>query len=1342
MSELNHQILERDLGGGYVYEWILGAELALLALLPEHQTAWLCERTETPILHNLRCWLGPVKTVTLEARGKDMEDINLHGVGGRVLMIQVKSGKKRLDTSEYLKVLNRFADKETDANSASRRYLLVVEDGITISRHLSPTLSEYKDKDSDLAKVLKGRDQKYLVDDRTFPDRIYFSRGPLIERLVTGLRNAVGGSVSRVTDRKQLLSLTDTYSNRFKERAVTSKATFTETGLRALLDRPTTLAELIQRWGLSEPKSSDNPVYLLDQLLEWELAMAGVDIIEPLVRQASQKRVQKGDNLRRALDDIATSLDFPQASLRNFADCEIRALCLRRMIAALSGELSAKGLHARAGEGDELALAHLWFGLGVEIERHDQVVTIRVRGCEGYTETIKHACRSALIPYAVSVGDHLISKVVIEIGDPVGRPDWMPQSEWQELGTRPSIARQALSPENVETSERAIAREVADLEVQVHLGEPEKHHIPPLESILERCREQNLLRLTTTAGETLAVALEATGRSDDAIALRLNLALDELSQVGSQLYFRQNEGSFSKFTRDTDERAWLQVQLGKVFLAAMRSDLKDATRICGEVDSAAGRRLDQPNDDLVFQILFAHAQAAMVSGLTESALEAGRSLLHRLPEDSSEQLCETLIFLTLCAMESDEQSGLVSIQNLVQRFSSVSAQLPSRLDLLKVLQSYLDWMVAPSKEARDDIAREWSELAATLSDDRSWSLFYRLRAYFQYRRGIIHFRPEAQRRGAWEVASRQRQPEREAVNEARDAFTSNNLHSSLHATYKARFLSLRTGEWNTWQEASQLLPRLYLADGMGSMAAQSYILHGVGGTEKDFLTDLVQKFPEEQSEDVVESVLEAESPPRRARGFGLLGRLKDVLDDGQRARVIAQAEQSLKTVPELREQANAQNALFDLIGEFLQCPSDKDEAVRLIRVLLKRYHSHDDPSRKSETLKKIRRTFWTATGLLPPDGALDSLLDQLESALKSGATSVDRGLIFDILLAIALARDEESVISSRCLSLLREYQAKNKLAEWKARSDKPSVQEAKEALAKVQATLRERIEHRLDGATSSLRRLSLGDIMPFLDHLEEDDLTSLLSSLLTLAADGESESTRRWEALQLLRHPAFHRCSNGLLVTARRLVADWIDDRIERNLFDKHRAEVNSSSFSGLSLDVDHDDRVLQTAFEALGSLHAPTKGCARDTYLQTLAIHLASPNPKGARNASRSLICYFECKGSVKPAYLNHLLLSLVQRFSAEDKADGLVAAGKFVRHGGQPSGVLISLVRAFATNGGPVTFRKSLASFSRMAVKGDDEHPGKFRAFYRELNNQMRGDRLPIVRRYADLKFWRDRV
>ena len=61
----NHtdQTADRGGGAGYLYEWELGAEIAMVALLPDFTEDWRCMSTEVPIPVELREWLGSSREI-------------------------------------------------------------------------------------------------------------------------------------------------------------------------------------------------------------------------------------------------------------------------------------------------------------------------------------------------------------------------------------------------------------------------------------------------------------------------------------------------------------------------------------------------------------------------------------------------------------------------------------------------------------------------------------------------------------------------------------------------------------------------------------------------------------------------------------------------------------------------------------------------------------------------------------------------------------------------------------------------------------------------------------------------------------------------------------------------------------------------------------------------------------------------------------------------------------------------------------------------------------------------------------------------------------------------------
>ena len=251
------QNIKRNLGGGYKYEWLLGAEIALVALHHAFELDWGCREEEVPVPLVLRQWLGstrggyllPESSMTnsgakksdasndaadtqspdssSSARQSNSEDINLVSGNGRKLHVQVKSGE--LTGKKFVKAIARFIDLYV-ADPSDARFLLVVEEGLPFGIDRKVTLagalawnkaqSETEQKKSgslaDIEALLQDRVPN-LSDD--FCEKVHLSRGPLYQRVLSALRSLVARAASLnlsvEANRKLAKLVTGTYIEKY-----------------------------------------------------------------------------------------------------------------------------------------------------------------------------------------------------------------------------------------------------------------------------------------------------------------------------------------------------------------------------------------------------------------------------------------------------------------------------------------------------------------------------------------------------------------------------------------------------------------------------------------------------------------------------------------------------------------------------------------------------------------------------------------------------------------------------------------------------------------------------------------------------------------------------------------------------------------------------------------------------------------------------------------------------------------------------------------------------------------------------------------------------------------------
>lgn len=1352
LDNLTHRDLDRPLAGGYKYEWRLAAEIAVISLIAELKEIWSCQATEIPIFWEQRKWLKTIKCVrfdcsdTHENKEPTLEDINLIADNGRELLIQVKSGKK-LVAGDLQKVLNGFINKFK--KKKDRRFLLISENGITEGLQNFSTLKEAfakkPKKFKSLREILKTKFPK-KTDRDEFLSSVTFSNGPLIERVITSLRYQVSKILCRpatgIRSRQRSIDACRILLHRLEDFCVSKSGDLTQEILLEFIERPVDLKELGVAYGLLLPPNPDHSLYLLNELYGWQLENLDPDFLKGLVDLYQKTENSQVDQFSSLKEDVSRAALFSVSELPSESEKSTRQLLsLRRLLALLGKETASQLLESQVSLDNLNVLTHLWLTLDFTLNRDEYSLTLEMPQPPFLQNEIKSGCEQLLNSFNEELGGKGCLPFRVLLSGERIVPDWFPTPPSEPpLEMSPTETNEDESePETLDDFEkrRQFSAKIDEWDFKVvHRKTEFEESLAPLEEIQKECKSKGYSELERIALTTRCHALESLGRKPEAVDLLLDFSIRRLEARGCSTFATLQLSKFKEISPEKDTIRWYKYKLIEALLASLRADFRMLESIITEVDKDEFSELSNEKGLLLFKIRLAEMVTSLIHKSADAALRQGLDLLERIDGLPSENKYQLFLHLAQSALWSESFEHFSRLRRRIgEKIEALfDKEMPTELEQsLVVTYSYLKWLHGDEEE-RQKVSQEWSELQATLKASNVWQSFQFTRDYFENRRGIWTLTREASRLAAVELKRSLNLPAETLLQSANQDICNNNWTSAFRSLYQGEFVALRTNDWRAWCSLRKLRPKLWLADGRFGLSAFSFIQGGVVGAATPFLRELVEKLSSQDLQDVFDESRTLVGFPQRKRAYDLFGQISHLVTTDQREAFISDAEETLKRPPEFREEAEVYQELYQLMAHFFRCPSSTSEGLRLTKLLLKLYSSSKDDFQRLQSLRRLTKGFWTSTGYEMPEKAALEFLEKLISENPKIRGTQERQSFHSIFVSLALI-SKFATVKEKARQALVDFQAEEALSELDARSDTVSPEQVQSAFEAALRIAQERIEKSLEGMTAHVTANHINDVAPFIQHMTQEQRTLLLESLLEAVQDPMTEAIRRWDALQLLRDIDLYVGLKDLKARAISCVWDILEGRGAENEFDAHRRESNRSYLSAMTFDPEHESRVAETASQALGVLYA----LSPDEDTSRFFSHLSACLYSGERaKLANSLICYFEAGGEPSIEQIPELVTGLLSSDIRESKKHGLHVLYKWVKAGGRLGKPFLRILRDLKEQ----TFlehdlKVEIAKVSRLVevYEGESEE----RNFLRSLNDELKIDANPIVKKHAQLGFWK---
>ena len=1269
---------------------------------------------------------------------KILEDLNLRGSQARELHIQVKSGKSRLDAKVLKKVLRRFQALDENKEGVERRYLLIAEPGIVHSLHLQPeTLARSltPPMTRDLEKFRDKHFASMVRDNLSLLSRVWFVRGPTFQRVLE--KNLFlcgrmhGYDCGTLLDRRRALTHRDSLGAKFKRAASSEGVVLSSESLKTLVEMPPKLLEIAAELGIKLPP--DHPLNRLDDVLGWRVSNLGSSILRQLLIEVHRPPDFGASDIAHRLRDAAESAYF--SAIGDDENPSIRQLlAIRRLLSLLYSELDTAPMVKNAEEGQSEALAICWLSLGVSVRRQGGLLFVDVRRPPSrLVSKIQVACTQLLRQQVEVIDDAILEDVIVKASLESAEPPWLSSLFLEEdESENSSITERQPSLKGLAQYVQSMANIAGQSPQAAELA------VTELRRILDDCRKNGRLALMISVAEKLSSCLLEQGKAEDAMAVLLEVSEEQAFEAGSNLFYRFHQKQLASL--EVGGLPWAFFKNLEALVAIRRGHLIEMSKVVKEIDPDVTALLMPDTDEFKLKARLTEIRGVLVHRSGREAQSQASNLLYRLPVEWREARLKVLLLLGHAAYWENDPVQMSAAWAVMER------ELPalrrsssgSEYEALAVLQVNLQWLMAKDTDELTLAFRRWEELEDTLTDDGVWSSFQIVRSTLEFRRRLFRGDLEISRRAAVDHLSRTTGG-RKALRNAHQYYSSGSWTSALEAVYTALDASLLENDWPLMEEARQLLTQLWLKDGRPIPAILSFVRAGAAGSEKTMIVELAERLDESVIDEVFAGLMEAKDGPSKHRAWSLLIAANELLTVEQREKLMSRGRETLTAGPIFQEDVFAQSALFELLSKLLRCPSSPEESVRLLNLFLARFRDSKDDSARTETLRQIRRGFWSSTGMHPASEAGLQFLEKLDAMVPELTRASDREVLFDIIYGLGL-NAKDSKIASRARSILVNHGADAALAEWDARQSTPTAKDIDQALSTVLRRASERITRGLEEASLAVSASSLTDVSPFVEHLKGEQLEQLFIALTDAASDSETESGRRWDALQVLRNPAFQRLPNSLLDSARRLFFEVLEGNGPKNMFDIHREEMNQSVFTGMTFDPQHEGRVQKTVCEALGGFHAKSTPAELKHYFRALLVLTETTRKEPPFNAAQSLRTFFQCDGHSDRPELRALLVRLLSHPEDPVRACAVQAVGEMVYNEKDLSDTLKLLIEfAVPQSYSRFELRKGLAEFSRLSLRLGPEH--RHRQFAEKLNAKFRHDRNPVVQRYADVRFWSTR-
>lgn len=1335
----------------------------MLALTSSLDCDWTCVDEEVPISRELRRWIHPVVEIApeiLESPGTFQgEDINLHSSNGNRLHIQVKSGF--VSGAILVSVMMRFA-RQFQEHKDNSRFLLIAERGIVSKFDQHSTLlsaaTAHKKKVNELRRALtptlSSEDDWDL-----FTQSVYFAHGPLFERVYSSLCNLgaryFGEPRSHTYSRNTVSSRIAAFCQRYENWAVTRQGPLRREHVHAFL-KPHSFRELGSKYAPDTPVPDHPTLRCLETLLGTELTTLGQDSFLLLLRSIdlkcgsqdvgpSEQHLHEDwfkshlARLQAASEDVHWSVTDEQ--LDAFDPAVRRLVALRRLAAALASELDQEHLNLAASSedfSDARALAYL--RLGCETQRINGAIFVQTVKLDGVELHLIKPCQDYL-SRIVEMTRPWISHVSVAptLEAPESLPPWVVGMNASSHVSRvPDFSPAVLT----HVLERDISAQLVDLKSLGRSGgeKSKRLAVAQLESLADQAERAGLLILLHAVNEVRAEFLKQLGEETAALTTLLDAVGPRLAIAGADFSVRSALGELvrSKVRIAPEDRD--RAVLLRATFAAQRADFRDLRKLIGEVDP---ERVGPIRAEVTFKVLHCYARAVFIHSDRAQALQDALLLLTRLRSDQLDWTWQTILLIMQIGRYSELKSTIDAVRAIYRQYAPIvqptelSSRARAAYDNCSAIDAHFEFLYADEGRPLGQAYARWQELNSSIEEATVWATFLIDRVEVGWLRGFLDVESEPLRKAAAEIRQKHRSESWSQYQKALCYLASSNPISALETTYVCLDLALVENDWPTWREARSSLAVLWMQDRRIEAAANAFIEDDVNASEDKWLRRLVQELTDEELDRVVAHSLQSElSEARRGRAWRLLTLLPHRVSVSDRRHIIQRARDSVNTEPALKVQQQEQLQLLKLIGEFFRCPTD-EEAIDILNVFIAVFGQHSNHLREA-TLKYLRVGFYSATGPVLPPALTTQLLNSMAVALTQSQNSEIVALSIDVATAIVRNNPSDCEVSTAARRFIEAHGDEASQKHIDAYSGVPlDAETCQNALTQALDVLARRIQRSGGTVTNALFADNVNDIAPFMSNLSRDQLTTLYKAMLRAGRDPEANHSLRWQVMEFIKHARFQEMKSGLLFAGVDLLFDCLEGNLEGNIFDRSRRENNSSVYSGLSFDPDYENRLQNAALIALGCFQANPKIRDLQRYSSLLRRLCFSGDENTRKNVAISLQAYFQSKG-MGHFQLQPVILRLLADSSPVVTAEGISVAADQVALTRECDDAFFSIIEAVYQSAQDLEVRKSLAGLCRKAAASRAQGPAfqQFRGWHRVL----RADRSVVVRKYADVNFWRD--
>ncbi|MBS2040356.1 hypothetical protein JST97_35540 [bacterium] len=1354
-----HQNINLGLGGGFDYEFLLGAEIAFVSLLPEFKTDWSCDEEEVPIFSHIRKWTGPIVELTGDqpsGKGKPPigEDVNLLGADGSRLHIQIKSGPVSMD--DLKKVIRRFL-KVYEFYSRKSQFLLV-NGGLPKGFAGCQTLADLP-QGSPSAKTLATLAAAKLTDDisvRSFLGRVHLTRAPLYERISASLHGLVARlsklNRSKPPERKHISLLVDAYRTRFSKWAMRRDNPLTAERVKNFLESPPNFRELAEKYSLNIDFVDTDLLAKLEEILGWGLQDLGMENIFLLLSAVSNKPPELLSGLQSTkieqlrLASSASSWDERGLGSSGMEPSFIVILRLVRLASVLSGQLVTPEIQQMAFEGHELARLLCLFSRGNEVTLVDSHLTAEISDLGRINQLYKKPCRDLLtrlceqIPsiHAVSIEQTLV------FSDPI--PDWMEQDPSPLTSESPARDGDQLPSGKRKGLERLIAAGLSEMRslAEVDGTESKMMALQALESLAQQCRNERLDLLLVSINEVRGSILEKLHKRAEAVQLLLESVEVILMSGRSHSSIPGDLRKIGRLAHFLSAEDQLRYDILRARNAAIRSDFGTLQSVCRERDPQISIPWSFPQDQGSFRVRIAEVRAIFMHGTIDEAVVATEQMLTRIANAPAEVLIEVHLLALQIARAAELKGVARKFQAAFMRASeaihqdNLKPKLQNSLVQARALYAHLQFLFADDGEELNDAFQDWLRLDESIEDDEIWATYLFDRLHIGTQRGLIEWKQDAKRLAAASIKRKNQRVAWEQLQTAGAYLAAGNHRSALESVYLALDAALHENCWSSWTEARRMLAILWLADDLNIQAANAYINDGTLNSEKSFLKELSQKLTEGEASEIVDLVIvPVLSDTRRTRGWELLVSLADKIDVRSRVKILEFAEREVALSADTKVQTSARRQLAKLVGAFFKCPSN-EEAPRELSILLG-FVKSEPLEIGREALQSIRRAFWSATGPTLALHQLEALLGELDRILSenSGLENEKRCAV-DIASSLLQNNPKVQNLVEKALAFIKKY-GRLRDSESALTFTTPSVAEeaVSKALAATLTILERRIERLPDGSVrTSLFGDNINEIRPFLPHCSPEQISKLYEVMLETASDSEADAHLRGQVFEFLKNPHFQGLPTAQLTKSIELLYQRLEGRQSENMFDRNHRHANNSIYSGLQVSADLPLRIQRDALIALAAFQKNPSVRDIERYAELLAQLAFSAVVSTRVSVGTSIKVYFECCDISDPL-LSPILVRLISDSDDEVASSGIIAAAEELEATGNLEPLAFRLLDAVYRSKPELQRRIALAIFCRPTVTSN--YRGPHRAEILRWHRALSEDRNPIVRKYADTAFWK---